>query len=440
MDSLPNILFIFSDQHSAHTMSCAGDPNIHTPNLDRLAQEGVRFTNAYSNTPLCSPFRACLYTGQYITTHGVTSLHRPLLPRQPELAEVLREHGYHTSHMGKWHLSGGAAPCHFVSPYFRPGWDDWRGWENSNIPFATSYSSGNHPQPLGTLQGYQTDELTDWTLDWLDKYQSDRPWFHVVSIEPPHSPNIAPEEDMQLFSEKELTLRPNVPPEHPKFPDFLEHLRGYYAQIHNLDRNLGRILDKLVETGQDERTMIWYFSDHGDFMGSHGKMQKSRPEEESSKIPLIIRCPEAISGGQVSTALISSVDFMPTLLGELNLPIPATVEGEDLSRCLHDPASPGTESVLLQYESTFHPSTPEQIYRGLRQGPWKLVCWLTSGRDQLYNLDDDPYELNNRIDDPETRSVCAELELSLCKRLEALGDDFMQRRNIFQNQEREAKQ
>ena len=150
----PNVLWIFSDQHRASATGCYGDPNIETPHLDRLAREGIRFTNAYSNTPLCSPFRACLYTGQYITTHGVTSLFRPLLPaQQPELPEVLREGGYHTSHMGKWHLGGGDCPTHYVSPYFRPGWDEWLGWENSNVPMATTYSTGHHPHPVRTLPG-----------------------------------------------------------------------------------------------------------------------------------------------------------------------------------------------------------------------------------------------------------------------------------------------
>jgi arylsulfatase A-like enzyme len=428
--SLPNILFIFSDQHSAHTMSCAGDPNIDTPNLDRLAHEGIRFTNAYANTPLCSPFRACLYTGQYITTHGVTSLHRPLLPRQPELAEVLLRHGYHTSHMGKWHLSGGAAPSHFVSPYFRPGWQSWRGWENSNEPFATKYAEGDLPQPLCTMQGYQTDVLTDWTLEFLAENRDAGPWFHVVSIEPPHPPNQAPEAFTRLFTERELALRLNVPCEHPRLSAFVDHLRHYYAQIANLDWNLGRILDQLEATGQREQTMVWYFSDHGDFMGSHGKMQKSRPEEESSKIPLLVRWPERVPADSVSQGLISAVDIMPTLLGSLGLPIPNSVEGEDLSRCLTDSAAAGAESILLQYEATFFPSTPEQIYRGLRQGPWKLAQWLSPDRDQLYNLDDDPFEMNNRINDPDCHDIQETLTSLLTTRMKIIGDDFMERRQF----------
>ena len=129
----PNILWIFSDQHRACAMGCAGDPNIETPNLDNLASDGTRFSNAYSTCPLCSPFRATLYTGQYIHRHGVISLFRPLLPNVgKQLPEALQAGGYRTSHMGKWHLSGGDCPCHYVSPFFRPGWDDWAGWENSN--------------------------------------------------------------------------------------------------------------------------------------------------------------------------------------------------------------------------------------------------------------------------------------------------------------------
>jgi arylsulfatase A-like enzyme len=428
MSRRPNILFVFSDQHRAQAMGCAGDPNAATPNLDRLAAEGTRFANAYANTPLCAPFRASLYTGRYITTHGVTSLHRPLLPVQPELPELLRAAGYRTCHYGKWHLAGGAGPCHFVSPYFRPGWDEWRGWENSNEPFATAYSEGDLPRPLLRMEGYQTDELTDWTLAWLDGLQDDRPWFHVMSIEPPHPPCEAPPPYMALYADRELAYRPNVAREAESFPDHDRRLRGYYAQIANLDDNLGRVLAKLEAKGMLDETMIWYFSDHGDLMGSHGRGQKSRPEEESSGIPLIIRWPGTVPAGAVSEALISVVDFLPTLLGALGLPVPEGVEGADLSRCLADPAAPGAESVLLQYETSFWPPAPHLTYRGVRRGAWKLVRWLEPGTDQLYDLESDPYEQENRIADPACAARRAALDAHLAERLDALGDDFLARR------------
>ena len=149
----PNILWIFSDQHRGSAMGCAGDPNVETPHLDRLAREGVRFTNAYANDPLCSPFRASLFTGQYCTTHGVISNHRLLLPGRPVLPLILKDGGYHTSYMGKWHISGGCFGQHFVSPWYRPGWDDWLGWENANVHFDFEYSVGTSPRirpPTGT--------------------------------------------------------------------------------------------------------------------------------------------------------------------------------------------------------------------------------------------------------------------------------------------------
>lgn len=351
--TLPNILWIFSDQHRSQSIGCYGAEDIETPNLDRLAAEGIRFVNAYSNTPLCTPFRASLYTGKYITNHGAVSLHVPPHPGQRMLAQVLHDFGYHTSHMGKWHLSGGAAPCHFTSPYFRPGWDDWLGWENSNEPWETRYSTGTFPLPVQTLEGYQTDALTDLTIDWLRRQPQDRPWFHVLSVEPPHLPHTAPERFMEMYRDKELQLRPNVPLDHPDLERFKQTMRAYYAQISNLDWNIGRILHALEEEGQLDNTMIFYFSDHGELMGSHGRTGKSRPEVESSKIPLMIRYPKKIEAGQVSEALISGVDLMPTLLGMIGAPIPDQVDGSDLSQTVFGERADGTKMCCCSMRKHF---------------------------------------------------------------------------------------
>lgn len=275
---------------------------------------------------MCSPFRACLYRGQYITTHRVTSLFRPLLPdpEQPTRPEALQQQGHYTWHMGKWRLSGGDCPCHFVSPYFRPGWDECLGWENSNQFMATAYGVGDHPMPYRIFDKYQTDAITDHTIEWLPRPQrKEQPWFHVMSIEPPHSPNIAPEPYMAMFRDKPIAFRPNFAGDgHPKRQEFECELRGYYAQIKNLDDNVGRVLAALEATGQLDDTIVCYFSDHGDMMGSHGRKQKGRSEEESACIPLLVCWPGAIPAGQVSDALISAVDLMPTLLGLLGLPHP----------------------------------------------------------------------------------------------------------------------
>ncbi|MEW6356500.1 MAG: sulfatase [Planctomycetota bacterium] len=433
----PNILWIFSDQHRAHAIGCYGDPNIETPNLDRLAREGIRFTNAYSNTPLCSPFRASLYTGQYISTHGVISLFRPLLPeKQPELAEALRRNGYHTSHMGKWHLSGGDCPCHFVSPYFRPGWDDWLGWENSNDFLNTTYSIGDHPHPVRRLEGYQTDALTDLTVEWLREHADSGPWFHVMSIEPPHgampqlypdNPNFAPEPYMAMFRGKPLQYRPNFASNHPRRAEFERNLRGYYAQIKNLDDNIGRVIQVLEETHQLDNTVIFYFSDHGDLMGSHGMLHKCRPEEESSNIPLIVRYPVRIPANTVSDALISAVDIMPTLLGFLGIPVPEGVEGQDLSPVLEGRRGKGAELVLMQFESAFFPETPQTAFRAIRTGHWLYSFFLTRGPAQLFNMQNDPYQQANLISSPEAGGIRGELHRMMEAKVAEFGDDFLER-------------
>jgi arylsulfatase A-like enzyme len=430
MKKQPNILFLFSDQHRAQAMSCAGDPNIDTPNLDRLANEGIRFTNAYSNTPLCSPFRASLYTGQYPTTHGVISLQRPLLPQQPYLPEVLQKEGYYTSHMGKWHLSGGECPCHFVSPYFRPGWNEWLGWENSNQPFKTTYCQGNDFQ-VHVLDGYQTDALTDLTIEWIKINKDKSPWFHVFSCESPHGPNIAPEPYMKMFSDRKIEFRENFGFDHPDKERFKQELRGYYAQVKNLDDNIGRILASLHETDQLDNTIIFYFSDHGDFMGSHGWRQKSRPEEESSNIPLIIRHPKKIPSNHVSDALISCVDFMPTILGYLGIECPGSVDGQDFSALLTAKSKQGAEMVFMQYEFPYYQEDLNTVYRAIRIGVWLYVRSLTGDNDKLYDLEQDPFQMENLYTKDDHAEVLKELQKKLAQKCASIGDKFFKRKEEY---------
>jgi arylsulfatase A-like enzyme len=423
----PNILWIFSDQHRPHAISCYGDENIRTPNLDRLAAEGIRFVNAYSNTPLCTPFRASLYTGKYSTSHGAVSLHVPPHQGQRMLAQELQDCGYYTSHMGKWHVSGGAAPCHFTSPFFRPGWDEWLGWENSNEPWSTEYSTGTFPLPVRTLDGYQTDALTDLTVEWIRRQPEDRPWFHVVSVEPPHAPHTAPERFMEMFRDKELKLRPNVPQDHPQLEQFKQVLRAYYAQIANLDWNIGKILQALEEAGQLDNTIIFYFSDHGDLMGSHGRSGKCRPEVESSQIPLIIRYPGAIPAGTVSEALVSGVDMLPTLLGMVGAPVPAYAEGADLSATVTGLKEQGADSVLLQFEKTYWDISPKDTYRTLVKDDWFYTYYLLDGPAQLFHMKEDPYQMNNLISDPSYAAVREQMHQALAAKLDEIDDDFFGR-------------
>jgi len=419
----PNVLWIFPDEHRGSAMSCAGDPNVETPHIDRLASEGVRFANAYTNNPLCSPFRASLMTGQYCTTNGVISNHRPLLPTQPVLAEQLQQAGYHTSYMGKWHISGGCFGHHFVSPYFRPGWDDWLGWENSNVHFDFEYSVGNSPK-IHRADGYMTDWLTDRTIEWLDGVDRDKPWCHVMSVEPPHPPCVAPQPYMDAYRDRALTHRPNFPVGHPRAAEFEKNLRGYYAQIKNIDDNVGRILACLEHTGQLDNTIVIYLSDHGDFMGSHGRLFKERPEQEAVNIPLIVRHPATMSPGRTSDAIVSGIDIMPTVLALLDLPIPDSVEGTDLSSTFRGESDEGTPYAYIQYEHCIYPRDVAQAWRAIRTGQWACTHTQLGGPTQLHDLKADPYQLTNLVESPNHRPILADLTTQMHTIAHRIGDAF----------------
>ncbi len=418
-----NILWLFSDEHRGQAMGCAGDTNIKTPHLDALAAQGTRFSHTYSVSPLCAPFRASVYTGQPIHTHGVGCLHRPIMSGVPVVPALLQQGGYHTIHIGKWHLSGGAAPSHFVAPCFRPGWDEWFGWENSNQPFATKYSTGTAPH-MKQLDGYQTDACTDLASDFLDRAKDDAtPWFMVLSVEPPHDPHIAPPEYMAQFETIDLAFRPNVP-ETWKTPENLAKMRGYYAQIKNLDDNIGRLLAKLKETGQDENTIIFYFSDHGDYMGSHGRAAKFFAQEESSNIPLIIRHPDAAAKGVLQEGLVSGLDIPATTLSMAGLCPPPHMYGADITDMLCDEAKHINRDVLIELDSFFDDGDPFYRYRALRTPTHLYVNAPLPERCMLYDMVNDPYQMNNLYGNPAHQAQQSALRELLAVRLVEAGDDY----------------
>jgi arylsulfatase A-like enzyme len=451
MKQRTNVLWIFSDEHRGFAMGCAGDPNIETPNLDRLEREGVRFQHAYSNTPVCTPARGCIYTGQYITTHGARANHYPLLPgRSPQMAEVMRDAGYRTSHYGKWHLSGGSVCQHFVSPFFRPGWEEWIGWEcmhggtGAGTYYDTRYGEGHRRIQPNKIDKFQADWLTDRTIEQIERRAGgDVPWFHVVSIETPHPPVTAPDNvsmpHYQLFQGRHFEHRPNVPEDRREQTE--EFLRGYYSHIANIDENVGRILGVLENTDQLENTIVFYFSDHGDFAGSHGnKCGKNSPLEESARIPLLVRLPSSLETPRrtgththTSDAFISLVDLMPTTLGLCGVSAPASCEGSDLSALVRGDTDDGPDTIYMQYENSyFIERFPRMVWRAIRHGDWKYHMNLEDGPSELFNLAEDPYEMHNRINDMTCAAAREELHQRMERRARELGDDFFERLTVRQ--------
>lgn len=431
-----NILWIFSDQHRGQALGVCEDANARTPVLDSLAEEGILFSNTYTVSPLCAPARASLYTGKYIHQHGVTSLHKPPLKELRMLPEKLKDAGYKTIHIGKWHLSGGAAPCHFVSPYFRPGWDIWCGWENSNRPFATEYSTGVHPLPIEKIDGYQTDGAADLALKNIEDMKGkEQPWFMVLSVEPPHDPHIAPEKDMKLFEKSEIKYRPNVPEEWKNEENQAE-TRGYYAQIWNLDQNIGRVLDKLKETGQYEDTIIMYFSDHGDYMGSFGKKGKLFAEDESSKIPFIVRHPKMKKRGVQCPEITSILDIGKTTLAFAGSHEKKDVYGNDLSEIILTAEGKTDGCALIELDSFLCNGNDDFCYRAIVDEDYMYVKGKNECNSRLYDRKRDQYQMQNLLGKDGYQEAMEKMHDKLMKKLTEVQDSIF---NEMQNEGRKEK-
>ncbi|HRI81807.1 MAG TPA: sulfatase [Opitutaceae bacterium] len=434
----PNVIWIFGDQHRAQSWSGAGDPNLATPNLDRMAAEGIVFRRALSTYPLCCPARAALLTGLHPHQTTVRGHEQPLDPAQPTVAHAFRAAGYHTAWFGKWHLDGfresdGRAAFHVVGRERRGGFDEWLGYDNNNSPWDC-WAHGHGPRgeiPPYHLDGYETDAFTTRLLGYLQERKSAAaPFFAVLSLQPPHNPYAAPEEWMRRHTPARVVLRPNVP-DVPRITDRARReLAGYHAMIENLDWNVGRIRTALADLGLARNTILVFFSDHGDMHGSHGQFLKTCPWEESIRVPCIIagESPYYDRRQGVCDDLVTLTDLAPTTLGLCGLEVPATMTGYDYSfrwRPDRRPKDGLPDAAVLQcLEPTLHPDSVDRPWRGIvtRDG-WKYVVlehqpWL------LFNLTDDPFERVNLAHNSVHWQERNRLHNLLRAQLDSAGDVF----------------
>lgn len=427
----PNVLWIFGDQHRAQALGYMGNPNLSTPYIDRLAAEGVTFSNAVAGCPWCSPFRGSLLTSRYVH-RCVRRTPQRMDPSLPVVTDVFHAHGYLTAYFGKWHL-GGANRMIYVPKEERGRFDIWLGYENNNAQYncwihGHDLDGRDDAEPLAEkLEIYETDALTDHLIAFLERYGHAGPFFAVLSVQPPHDPHVAPPEFRSRHDPERIILRPNV----PDIPRIVEparrELAGYYAQIENLDWNLGRIMAALTRLGLDQNTHVVFFSDHGDMHGSHGYVRKSSPWEEAVRIPCIFRP----AGGQriaaESDAPLNHVDFAPTTLGLCGIEPPEWMEGTDFSHHIL-PGRPTPErepqSAFLQHVFRKRFDCLNRVWRGIRtRDGWKYVC-LEGQPLLMFNLNEDPYELANLAFLDIYNDKRAELQAELAAWLERTGDDF----------------
>ena len=441
----PNVIWIFGDQHRAQALSCMGDANLNTPNIDRMARQGVAFTSAVAGFPLCCPFRGSLLTGVY--PHQCVPGHEfPLPEGMPTVAQPFRHAGYHTGYFGKWHLAGhkerdGRAAMFITDPDRRGGFDEWVGYDNNNAQYDCWVHGGRGDDAFhARLEGYETDCLTDLLIDYVERRvgqgqeEADtpdyQPFFAVLSVQPPHDPYVAPPEFMSTHTPGKLQMRPNVPDVPHIMDQARRELAGYYAQIENLDWNVGRVFDTLRDLGIADDTYVVFFSDHGDMHGSHGQFRKMTPYEEAIRIPFIIARGETVYGhrsGHLPNVPVNHVDIAPTSLGLAGIDVPDWMQGTDYSG-LFTGGARGIEypdSAYLQVVvPTKHGNSVDRPWRGIvTTDGWKYVC-LEGQPFMMYNLNEDPYEQVNLACNSQYYGKQRELRARLAQWIEQTGDEF----------------
>jgi len=469
----PNILFIMSDDHAVQAMSCYESKINKTPNLDRIANEGMRFDNCFCTNSICTPSRATILTGKYSHKNGVLTLSDTFDGSQQTFPKLLQAAGYHTAIVGKWHLK--TEPTGFdyynVLPgqglYFDPlmkekgsAWQDGR--------------KGGRVHP-----GYVTDVITDVALDFLKNRPKDKPFCLLYHHKAPHDmweydrkhahlyQKDVPEPD-SLFDDysnrgeaiKRATQKigmeetvflhgtqgdqfnnvraetANLPGGQKKRCAYQYFIKAYLRCVASIDDNIGRVLDYLDESGLGDNTIVIYTSDQGVFLGEHGLFDKRFMYEESLRMPLIVRYPREIKAGSSSDDIVLNVDFAETFLDYAAAAVPGDMQGKSLRPLLRG-KKPKNWRTSMYYRYWMHGAHFNvAAHLGLRTKRYKLIYYYglplnakgakkepTPPEWELFDLLKDPKEMKNVYDDPAYRGVVKELKAELIKLRRDLEDD-----------------
>ena len=445
----PNIVFIYTDDQAAWALGASQHPHASTPHLDRLVKEGAYLVNSFTVTPVCSPSRASLMTSRYGSEVGVTEWINPRKEAQHGLApqtitwpELLQEHGYTTGLVGKWHLG--------LPDKFHPtqtGFDYFMGFRGGgNTPKDPRLEKDGTQQKF---QGFTPDILTDHAVEFIQQQQQQGPFLLCLHYRAPHARWLpVDEQDWAPFAQ----LDPQIPnPDYPRLnvARVKKMTREYLASVKSVDRNVGRVLAVLDSLKLTRNTVVIFTSDHGYNMGHNGIWHKGnghyvltepppatknvprgqRPNmyDHSIRVPTIVRWPEVVGAGKVVTHTVSNLDWFPTLLSIAAADdlIPKTIRGRNLLPLLRGERVAWDDDLYGEY-STRHQSTTHM--RMIRTPQWKLVRdFLNPERDELYNLEDDPAESDNLIDDstPEIKAIIQRLQQKLIANLQATQDSVL---------------
>ncbi len=468
----PNVLFIFSDDHAYQAISAYGSNRNKTPNLDRIASEGMRFDRAFVTNSICAPSRAVVLTGKHSHLNGQLTNGETFDGSQQTFPKLLRKAGYQTAIFGKWHLK--SDPTGFGS------WEVLRGQGPYYNPLFLT-DKGN-----AQITGYTTDLITDRTLDWLKRRRDpDQPFFVCSWHKAPHRNWLPSPKHMSKYDDQDIaepaTLRDDyknrlspastqamtiskhmmdgwdfklTPPRElndeqkkvwnavyePKNQAFHQaNLKGddllkwkyqryakdYLRCIDSVDENVGRLLDYLEESGLAENTIVVYSSDQGWYLGEHGWYDKRWMYEESFRTPLLVRWPGMVSKESVNNDLVQNLDFAQTFLDACGVPPPDDMQGRSLVPLLKgETPSDWRTSIYYHYYEFPGPHDVRRHY-GVRNHRYKLIHFYMIDGWELYDLEKDPNELNSVFEKDEYRQVVVEMkeELSRLRKEYQVPDD-----------------
>jgi arylsulfatase A-like enzyme len=418
----PNVLYIMPDQLRAQALGLMGNADVKTPHLDQLARQGVTIPNTFANTPVCCPARANILTGKYAHSNGMVANDLRLREKQPGIAGMFRAAGYRTGFIGKWHLDGGPRMPGFVPPGDRRhGFEFWAANECSHAHFNTQYFRDD-PTPI-PIRKFEAEGWTDLALEFLEGSKRDRrPFFLTVQMGPPHDPYKAPPEYRAKYDPAKLTMRRNWV-DRKGLPG-REEIAEYYGMTTAVDDQVGRMMKALDEHGMAEDTIVLVSSDHGDMLGSQGRRLKRKPWEESIRIPGILRYPRKVKAGSRSESFFTHVDFAPTLLGMCRVARDRGMQGADLSGALIQ-GRKGPDSAFFQIFGPFQGDGTEDGWRGVRTSRYMYARF--EGKPWvLYDLEKDPDELENLVNDPAAAGIRDKMEHRLSAWMKRTGDSWSQ--------------
>lgn len=443
----PNVVVVLCDDLRWDALGCAGHPYLKTPNIDRLAAEGVRFRNAFCTTSLCSPSRASILSGLYAHTHGVLDNFTEFPETLPSFPRRLHDNGWQTAYIGKWHMGED-------NDNPRPGFDYWVSHKGQGKYYGTEFNINGRRE---VKPGYYTHEVTEFALEFL-KMPRAKPFLLFLGHKAPHSFYIPEPKYSNVFAQVKIEYpdtafqlegkpewvkqrldtwhgiygplfewRKQFPDRRPEaVKDFAAMTRAYWGTIQSVDDSVGRIYDALKLAGQLDNTVFIFMGDNGLLNGEHGMVDKRTMHEPSIRIPLIVRYPPAFKTPRVVDQLVLTEDIAPTVLDLCGQPPLKKIHGQSFKRLAQGRASGWRKSFYYEYnyEKQF-PYTPN--VRGVRTEDWKYIHYPAGDggpdrhRAELYHLAKDPEERRNLIDDPAYFVKRAELQKELDRLLRAAG-------------------